>query len=96
MNNIDLEALSDGIESPFWASFCEYVTKEWGPSGLRYQQAVQNASEKAEAVVELQKVLAAQRAVLEIMRHPSEQLQTMRAKAKASLTVGMSRRGAGL
>lgn len=96
MTSIDLEALSDFVSSPAWAWFSEHVTREWGPSGLRYQQAVREAAKDANAVVELQKVLAAQDAVLQIMRHPSEQLQAMRAKAHASVAVGMSRRGAGL
>jgi len=85
VTGIDLEHLADFVSSPGWAWFAEYATREWGPSGLRYQQAVQQAAEKQDAVVELQKVLAAQRAVLEMMRHPAEKLSEMRGKAKAEL-----------
>jgi hypothetical protein len=95
MTQIDREALSDFVSSHAWAWFSAYVTREWGPSGLRYQQAVRDAAQNANAVVELQKVLAAQEAVLTIMKHPSESLAQMKAKGIPALQ-GESRRGPGL
>lgn len=68
------EELDAGIASGFWAIFSKHVTEEWGPSGLRYQQAVRNAAASHEAVVELQKVIATQEAVLTLMRWPAERL----------------------
>ncbi len=95
--NIEFEHLSDFVSSPGWEWFTAYVTREWGPSGLRYQQAVRDAAKDANAVVELQKVLAAQDAVLALMRHPAEHLSTARQKViAAAQTQTMSRRGAGL
>jgi hypothetical protein len=92
---IDREALSDFVSSPAWAWFSEYVTREWGPSGLRYQQAVRDAAQNQNAVIELQKVLAAQEAVLMVMKHPAEQLAQMKTKGIPALQGG-SRRGPGL
>ena len=95
--NIEFEALSDFVGSPGWEWFSAYVTREWGPSGLRYQQAVRDAAKDQNAVVELQKVLAAQDAVLQIMRHPSEHLSTVKQKViAAAQEQNMSRRGGGL
>ena len=92
-----LETLNDGLSSPFWTWFQEYVTREWGPSGLRYQQAVREASKDPNAVVELQKVLHAQEAVYALMKHPSEKLQMLRNKHRAELHLHTpSRRGPGL
>jgi hypothetical protein len=95
MTQIDREALSDFVSSPAWTWFSEYVTREWGPSGLRYQQAVRDAAQNQNAVIELQKVLAAQEAILTIMKHPAEQLAAMKAKGIPALQGG-SRRGPGL
>lgn len=76
----DLEALTDGLSSPFWAQFQTHVTREWGPAGLRYQQAVREAASKPEAVVELQKILFAQEQILILMRWPSEKRNQLLAK----------------
>lgn len=100
MTQPDLETLSDFIASPGWTWFSEHVTREWGPSGLRYQQAVRDAAKDANAVVELQKVLHTQEAVLSLMRYPIEKAQTERARKLAELQAkvggGVSRRGPGL
>ena len=88
----DLEALTDGLASPFWTLFSAYVTQEWGPSGLRYQQAVREAAEQGEkAVVELQKVLFAQQAIYRLMTWPRERRGALQAKGMAE--VSAHRRG---
>lgn len=91
-----LEILSDGLTSTFWEWFGQHVTREWGPSGMRYQQAVRDASKDPNAVIELQKVLHTQEAILSLMRHPSEVVQKMRAQKRAELLPTASRRGPGL
>lgn len=92
-----LEHLSDGLSSPFWEWFSAYVTREWGPSGLRYQQAVREAAQSADAVVALQKVLAAQDAIHTLMSHPGEKLRQLREQKKVELRMTTaSRRGPGL
>lgn len=94
----DLETLTDGLSSPFWAWFSAHVTKEWGPSGLRYQQAVRDAAKSAEAVLELQKVLHTQEAILLLMQAPRERLAGLQNERKVALrlTTSQSRRGPGL
>ena len=97
MSEPTLEHLADGIHSPFWEWFGQHVTREWGPSGLRYQQAVRNASQSADAVVELQKVLHTQEAILALVRHPAEELNRLRQQKKQEvLGPTASRRGPGL
>ena len=94
----DLEALADGLASPFWTLFAEHVTREWGPAGLRYQQAVRNAAKDPQAVIELQKVLHTQEQLLLLMQWPHDRLTTLRDKARASLSrpQNPSRRGPGM
>lgn len=92
-----LETLSDGLSSPFWAWFSDYVTREWGPAGLRYQQAVREASKDPNAVIELQKVLHTQEQIYMLMKHPAERLSAARQAHKTELRLhAPSRRGPGL
>lgn len=92
-----LEQLSDWLSSPTTEWFFTYAQREWGPSGLRYQQAVRNAAESASAVVELQKVLYAQENILALVTYPSEQLKHQREYAKRQVMgPSASRRGPGL
>lgn len=92
----DIEALTDFLASPGWAWFSEHVTREWGPSGLRYQQAVLAASESDNARVELQKILHTQQQIFALMRYPAEQVTRIRGEKKAALLQSVSRRGPGL
>lgn len=94
---VTLETLQDGLSSPFWAWFSDYVTREWGPSGLRYQQSVREASQSVNAVIELQKVLAQQEAIYAIMRHPVEEAKRLAQAQRVELRIhAPSRRGPGL
>lgn len=93
--NTELENLKDGIESTFWDTFCKHVTDEWGPSGLRYQQAVREAAQSADAVIGLQKVLHTQEAILSLMRWPADRISTLKAQ-KDRAEASPSRRGYGL
>lgn len=86
------EEIEAGIASGFWALLSKHVTQEWGPSGLRYQQAVRDAAVHPNAIVELQKVLATQEAVLTLMRWPAERLQQL-TKATPNPDGYQSRRG---
>lgn len=93
----DLETLSDFVHSPGWTWFSDYVTREWGPSGLRYQQAVRDAAQAATAVVELQKVLHTQEQIHQLMRAPAQRLEQLRNQRKVELRIAApSRRGPGL
>jgi hypothetical protein len=80
-NPVDLDVVMDGLTGQFWTWFSTHVTNEWGPAGLRYQQAVRAAATDANAVVELQKVLYAQEQILLLMRHPQEKLNVLKQKA---------------
>lgn len=95
----DAENLESMLSGSGWQWLSAHVLREWGPSGLRYQQAVREAATSVNAVTELQKVLAAQDAVLSLMRAPVEALASMKGQlmnATMRELVPMSRRGPGL
>lgn len=97
MSDNDLENLSDLLNSEGWRWFSEHVTKEWGPAGLRYQQAVRDAAKDANAVVELQKVLHTQEQVIVLMKAPRERLEHLKnGRELAMRGPSISRRGPGL
>lgn len=91
----DREALDEGIHTAFWALFGEHVTREWGPAGLKYQQAVRDAAKDANAVVELQKILFAQEQILLLMKWPADTLKRLQEQARPQMATA-SRRGPGL
>lgn len=91
-----LESLADWVSSPTTEWFFTLAQREWGPSGMKYQQAVRDASKDANAVVELQKVLHAQEAILSLLLRPKEILEAMKAQKRAALMPSTSRRGPGL
>ena len=93
----NLEQLADWLHSPTTEWFFRYAEREWGPSGLKYQQAVRDASQNANAVLELQKVLYTQEQLLLLMRYPVEELKRLRDGARRELIgPSASRRGPGL
>jgi hypothetical protein len=89
------EALEEGLVTEFWKLFAEHVTREWGPAGLRYQSAVIAASQSANAVVELQKVLHTQEQIALLLRWPAERMNALKDTPRPS-EQSMSRRGPGL
>jgi hypothetical protein len=98
MTDKDLDALREGLTSPFWALFTAHASKEWGPSGLRFQQAVRDAAKSQDAVFELQKVIAQQEAVLALLQWPHERVELAKQQALSALAAvsSGSRRGPGL
>ena len=93
----DLETLTDLVSSEGWRLFGEHAQREWGPSGLRFQQAVKAASESQTAVVDLQKVIHTQEAIWVLLTWPSAQVSALRDRQQAALAgPTMSRRGPGL
>lgn len=92
----DLEVLQDGLNSPFFELFCKQAQREWGPSGLRFQQAVRAAAQSQEAVIELQKVIAQQEAVLALIQWPAEQVGMLKQRLKDAAHASTSRRGPGM
>lgn len=90
------EALEEGISTEFWKLFGEHVTYEWGPAGIRYQQAVRAAAESQTAVVELQKILYAQEQIRLLMLWAAERVSHLKQEMRHPAEVSMSRRGHGL
>jgi hypothetical protein len=89
------ELLDEALAGEFWTLFSAHVTREWGPAGLRYQQAVQEAANAPEAVAKLRMVLHTQQELLALMRWPADRLAQLTAQAKTPLDPP-SRRGPGL
>ena len=94
----DLEVWSDFINGEGWQRFAAHASREWGPSGLRFQQCVRDAAAKKDgAAEELQLVLRLQTELIGLLAWPKEcfdKLQQAR-KVELRLTVS-SRRGPGL
>lgn len=89
------EALEDGINGEFFRLLSQHMQREWGPGGIRYQQAVEAAAEDPNATVQLQKILHTSREIALLLRWPHERLQQLKAHA-APMVTGGSRRGPGL
>lgn len=95
----DRENLDALVNSAGWMWLSAYVTREWGPAGLRFQQAVREAAQSSDAVVGLQKVIAQQDAVHDVMQAPLAALSRLQAQQALEATrtdTAMSRRGPGL
>lgn len=93
----DLEALTDLIGSHGFELFGAHVAREWGPSGMRFQQAVKDASQSQDAVLDLQKVIHTQEAIWALMSWPKERIEQLRAQRQpVHPMAALSRRGPGL
>lgn len=93
----DLEILSDFLNSEGWRLFSDHATREWGPSGLRFQQTVREAAAKKDgAAEELQLILRLQSELVALLAWPREKLEGIKNQRKAELMPVMSRRGPGL
>lgn len=92
----ELEHLQDGVGSEFWRLFSQHVTREWGPAGLTFQQAVKMAATAPDGMVALQKVIATQENMLAVMRWPSERIEFLKRQARGEAFTAPSRRGPGL
>ena len=63
---IDPESLEHLLLSPGWAAFVAHVEQEWGPTGVRYQQALEtalNLTDSEAAASQARQVLAARKTV---------------------------------
>lgn len=94
----ELETLTDFVSHDGWRMFGERAQREWGPSGLRFQQAVRDAAEKKEGAAEdLRMILRLQAELLGLIQWPVDRVSQLRNQQKAaSMPVSMSRRGPGL
>jgi hypothetical protein len=90
-------AIADGLGSPFWALFKQYVEAEWGQGGVRFDEAVERAASKdAENGHQyLQMVLFARKEIIKLLSWPEEVGRSAAAKAELQARPG-SRRGPGL
>lgn len=94
----DLETLTDFVHSDGFSLFGAHVQREWGPSGLRFQQAVREAAEGKEGAVQaLQMVLKVQEELLALMSWPKNRVEELRGKNRPIHPMAaLSRRGPGL
>lgn len=103
------DILESGIQSEFWHLFREYVEREWGPQGVRYQQEMDKALDMRDndaAASQARQIRSGQKVILSLLRWPAEEAKRL-ADATPTTTdagrapmdpelVGMSRRGGGL
>ena len=80
---IDPESLEHLLLSPGWAAFVAHVEQEWGPTGIRYQQALEtalNLTDSEAAASQALQVLAARKTVELLLKWPSEEIRRLKAK----------------
>ena len=94
----ELEAWTDFLHSEGWRLFTERCQREWGPSGLRFQQSVREAAAKKDGAAEaLTLVLAVQEQLVALLAFPKERWDGLRNQRRSELAVvAPSRRGPGL
>lgn len=93
----ELEQLQDLVRSEGWRVFTEFAAKEWGGAGQRFQFAVEQAAQKADAesAAYLRMVILSKKEVERLLAWPTERIHTL--KAKDTTTDGYQpRRGTGL
>ena len=91
----ELEELEAGLSSEFWKLLSRQMQREWGPGGVRYQQAVEQAAESPNAVTELQKLLHTSKEVARFLQWPHDRVSQLKAQLRPNVT-SPSRRGPGL
>lgn len=94
----ELETWTDFIHSDGWRLFTERCQREWGPSGLRFQQSVREAAAKKDgAAEELRMILLVQEQLVSLLAYPKERWDALRNQRKTELSIAApSRRGPGL
>ena len=88
----DIEAITDGLGSPFWTLYHAHVTQEWGPSGIAFQQMYQQGIQEKnwEKVVAASEIQKAMRAALD---WPAQRLSGLKAQGLKELVEIRSRGG---
>lgn len=87
----DLEGL---LQHPGWARYQQMVQREWGPSGERYQQAVELAASKADPDLtrdSLKVIILTHKEIKRLLALPVERVQHLTHATAPVLSV--SRRG---
>jgi hypothetical protein len=94
----DLELFADFLNSEGWRQFSEHATREWGPSGLRFQQTVRDAAAKKDGSAdELNLILRLQSELIALLAWPKAQYDQAKQKRAVDLRITTpSRRGPGL
>lgn len=78
------EALDDLLTHPGWRWFLAEVEREWGPAGVRYQQALDQAldlTDPAAAASQARQVRAARRMIEVLLKRPAEELARLKGTA---------------
>ena len=75
MSDALVEMLDQGMASDFWAWFVAHVEQEWGPTGVRYQAALDRALAIVDdnaCAAQARQVRSGQKAILALLRLPEE------------------------
>ena len=95
MENQELEALDQLVNSDGWRLFREMVGKDWGPQGHRFIDGVTNAARgtDSDAVGVLRQIIASQREINYVLEMPAQRLKLLRQARLQAVPGGQSRRG---
>jgi hypothetical protein len=85
----DYESL---IAHPAWLAFRAHVEQEWGPSGKKYQQELDQAL-NTRNIDHACQIRSGQKVIAALMRWPEEELLRIRRQQPSEAEPVMSRRG---
>ena len=96
----DVEALEDLLARPGWTLFVEYVRREWGAGGQRFEQRLDqladSVSDDAHTLMHIRQIAVARREILRLLEWPSEEVARIRKLKEHNApdrALNLSRRG---
>ena len=90
--NSELEDLEHLVSMAGWGRFAEMVDKQWGRSGERYTDAINNAArgDDVNALQQLRQIIVAQREIQTVLAMVQNRIKLLKTP---QLVAGHSRRG---
>jgi len=89
----DLDRL---VTSEGWRLFTAYVEREWGVSGVRFQQELTKALDQGDnnaAASQARQIVSAQKVIASLLRWPGEEVVRLKKQQPIPDVAVMSRRG---
>ena len=75
------DALRELLDRHGWHLFCDYVQREWGPTGVKFHAELTNAlnlTDNNAAASQARQIVSGQKAILALLRWPSEEVSRLK------------------
>ena len=85
------EVLDSLQQHPGWALFCAHVEREWGVSGLRFQQELDralNLTDNDACASQSRQIRSGQKIIMSLLRWPAEEMQRLKRVERAETQAG--------